>query len=152
MTVTAPPPPVQDRSRVSARLAVLVLLVASGIGAGVAAVVIAKGDNPADPVQVEMAQVQTSCGDWMGAFGDDSSRPDGEWCADMFAWMREPDGRTGMGSMMGRDDLGMRRACREWVTENRPELGTAGLERCDDMVTWMDDHLSGDGRRWMMRR
>lgn len=127
-------------------LAVAIVL---AVGIGVA-LVVATGDDDAGAVstRARLTAVESSCTDWMGSSG--GTGPDDQWCTDMFTWMSERTDGSMMGSMMwqDRDELG--RACRTWVGEDRPD--TEAPARCDDMVEWMDGHMSSRDGSWMMRR
>ena len=84
-----------------------------------------------------------------------SSQSDGpsddQWCTDMFEWMSDQSGGSMMGSMMWQGPEQMGTSCREWINQNRPETGSSGQQRCNDMVDWMDGHMSSRGGNWMMQ-
>ena len=76
---------------------------------------------------------------------------DDEWCTDVFTWMGDQSGGSMMGSMMWQGPEQMGKACREWVNQDRPETGASGQQQCNDMVEWMDGHMSSRGGNWMMQ-
>jgi hypothetical protein len=129
-------------------LAVLLMI---GVGAAVTAVILTRDDNPANSSSVaQLSQVQESCGDWMTSSQVDR-QSNRQWCTEMFAWMSDQSGGPMMSSMMwqGPEQLGS--ACREWVSQDRAERGESGRQRCNDMVEWMDGHMSTRGGDWTMQ-
>lgn len=127
----------------------LVLVVGIGIGATITAVVVARGDDSlSDRSTSQLSQVQASCRDWMSSPEEDVS--DDQWCTDMFAWMSDQSGGSMMGSQMWQGSEQMNTSCREWVNEDHGDTGQTGQQRCDDMVGWMNSHMSSRGGNWMM--
>ncbi len=129
-------------------LAALVLLALVGVGVAIVGVVVTGDDEPASAAQ--LSQVQASCSDWMNS-SQGSSQSDDQWCMDMFTWMGNQSGGSMMGSMMWQGPEQMGKACHEWINQDRPETGASGQQRCDDLVEWMNGHMSSRDGNWMMR-
>ena len=127
-------------------LAALVLLVLVGVGLTIAGVV--HGDD--EQASAKLSQVQASCTDWMETLHS-GSQSDETWCTDMFRWMGNQSDGSMVGSMMwqGPDQIGS--ACHEWIDQDRPGTEASRQQRCDDMVEWMNGHLSSRGGSWMMQ-
>lgn len=141
----------QQRSSRDRRLGWLAMLVLVLVAAVVAVFIVTGDDEPAAAAQI--SQVKASCADWMSS-EPGAAESDDQWCTDMFDWMDGQGSMMGsrMGSMMwqGPEELG--RTCRSWMSEDRAESGPAAQQQCDDMVAWMDAHMSSDAGHWMMRQ
>ena len=149
MTQSSAPDQTKPAPQRSRWLALLVLVVGIGIGAAITAVVVTRGDDSAqDSSTAPLSQVQASCSDWMSS--DPGNEPDEAWCTDMFAWMSDQSGNSMMGSTMWQSPERMRTSCQTWVDQDRGDAGGPDQQRCDDMVDWMDQHMSGRGGDWMM--
>jgi hypothetical protein len=146
--------PASDRGSARPRrprwLVLLAVLVVVALGSAVTAVVATRDDKPANASSAaQLSQVQASCADWMAA--SQARGPfDDRWCTDMFAWMSDQSGGSMMGSMMWQGSERLGTACRAWVSQDRAESGAVGQERCQDMVEWMEGHMSSRGDQWMM--
>lgn len=128
----------------------LLLVTGIGIGAAATAMVVTEDDDSPDGISAaRLTQVQASCEDWMRS-SDDAPRSDDPWCTDMFAWMSNQSGGSTMGSMMWQGPAQISGACRDWADQSRAGTSASDLERCHDMVEWMDDHMSSRGGTWMM--
>lgn len=115
-------------------------------------------DDGAVPARMEAqaAALQQGCRDWGG--GPAPMRAQDAWCTDLTDWMLQAMRTDGTGpQMMWGDTDRLRSSCREWVTHlpaDDPPLDDPGAW-CDQMVAWMDEHMSTwSGRRdwddWMM--
>jgi len=124
----------------------LALVVGIGVGAAITGVVATRGDDGHNASSTaQLSQVQSSCRDWMSSSkGED---PGDAWCTDMFSWMGDQSG----GSMMWQGSEQMGTACRDWVDQDRSGSGQTDQKRCNDMVEWMDQHMSSRGGHWMMQ-
>jgi hypothetical protein len=128
--------------------ALLVLLVGIGIGAAITGVILTRADDqPGAGSAAPLSQVQASCRGWMSSAH--SGLADDQWCTDMFAWMGDQSGGSMMGSMMWQGPQQMGASCREWVDQDRGDTGSAGQQRCHDMIDWMDAHMPNRGGNWM---
>ena len=124
----------------------LMVVAAAGIGVGLVA---ANGDDRNDDSSgTQIANVQQACQNWMGS----SATVDvaGDWCRNMGNLMSQQyaDGHLG-GSMMWGDRSAMLETCRQWA--NTEPASTTNDRPCDDMVSWMNDHMGGDWYDWTMR-
>lgn len=126
------------------------------LGAIIAAAIVIGGDEPV--TAAPLSQVKASCTEWLGSTSA-VAKPDDRWCTEMFAWMAnrsgdsmmsEP-GDSAMGNMVWHKPERMGRVCREWVSEERGENGSAGEQQCDAMIGWMDGHMASQGGQWMMQ-
>ena len=149
-TPAAPPPPTSPRApRRTQWLVVLALGVGLGVGAAVTGVVASRGDDSAvQRSAAQLSDVQASCRGWMGSSDGEGSDP--AWCTDMFAWMTDSSDGSMMGSMMWQDSTGMATACRDWVEKQGGSQKATDLQRCTDMVQWMDERMPSQRGRWMM--
>ena len=152
MTTTAPAPrrDTVDPSR-PRWLVGLAVAVVFAVAAAITAVFVARDDDSADArLAVQLSQVQAACRDWMTSPQTDGQSDD-QWCTDMFAWMSDQSGGTMMGSMMWQGPQQLSQACREWVTQDRADFRASGTQHCEDMVAWMNGHMSSRDGNWMMR-
>ena len=147
VTTTAPAPEHgTSRPNRSRWLVLLPLFVVMGFGAAIT-VVVTGDDDPASAAQ--LSEVKASCGDWMNS-SQAEDQADDQWCTDMFAWMSDQSAGSMMGSMMWQGAEQMGTTCREWVAQDRADLGASGQQRCADMIEWMNGHMSSRDGRWMM--
>lgn len=127
-------------------LAVVVAVLAVG---GVAAAVIANRDDSPSYDTAQISWMHQGCQQWAESHQGSNGPGDG-WCSSMTDWMNgRMDQRQGgmmMGPMMWQDPDSMRATCREWMAVNPTAGGT--VEWCDEMVSWMSDHM-GDWDQWM---
>ncbi len=146
MTIAEPLPPKTRRQRRWVAPLVVMIVVAAGIGVGLA--VAKSNDRDGVSSATQIANVQQACQDWMSrAPTVDAS---GDWCRNMGSWMNGQlaDGHMG-GSMMWGDRSRMLETCRQWA-DTEPASTTNGRS-CDDMVSWMNDHMGADWDNWTMR-
>jgi hypothetical protein len=125
----------------------LALLAVLGIGAAITWVIGTGNDEAASAAP--FSQVQASCGDWIkSSQGDNQS--DDQWCTDMFAWMSDQSGGSMMDSLLWQGADQMSEACRAWVGQDRGEMGASGPQRRNDMIEWMDGHMTSRDGSWLM--
>jgi hypothetical protein len=96
----------------------------------------------------QLASVQQICQRWSGnvvpALGNDSASAA---CATMAEWMSQQlRNRRMTGPMMWGRPTAMRATCRQWMAT---VFGTASAPWCDELVSWMEQHI-GNWDSWMM--
>jgi len=101
----------------------------------------------------QLASVQVACQQWSGSLAPTLGNASASAaCSTMAAWMSEQlrNGRM-TGSMMWGTATAMAATCRQWMgTDSRPTVsGTASPAWCDEMVSWMEQHI-GNWHDWMM--
>lgn len=121
-------------------------IAAAGIGVGL---VVANSDDRTDvSPATQIANVQQACQNWMSS--STTADVSGDWCRNMGGWMSRQLAEGHMGeSMMWRDRSRMLEACRQWA--NTVPGSTTNARSCDDMVSWMNDHMGADWDNWTMR-
>ena len=135
------------RRRWLAPLAVVVLA-AAGLGIGLA---VANNDHSTDAsTAAQIANVQQACQNWMGNPTRTGVEVSGDWCSGMGGWMTQQAAAGHMGgSMMWGSRDRMLETCRRWA--NTTAGSTTNARSCDDMVSWMNDHMGADWGHWTMR-
>jgi hypothetical protein len=128
----------------------LVALIGIGVGIGVAVSTDDDDDGAAVSDASRISSVQQACEDWMGS--SRGPRPSSDWCTRMGGWMNDQVRSGNMqGQMMWGDPDRMRSTCRQWMSSDSTATTSAAAgDWCDDMVTWMQDHMDGDWAAWMM--
>jgi hypothetical protein len=108
-----------------------------------------------------IAATQSACQQWLDDSADATGTPSG-WCNDMTNWMHDQIGNGRMtGSMMWGSPEGMLDTCRRWMSTAPSEGATTTRASCDQMATWMSQHMGNwedeegwddhmDDGHWMM--
>lgn len=118
----------------------LLVLVIAVVAAGLAVrVVLADGGDSGDVSAAQVSSIRQACRGWMGTGPSGAAAH----CDDMAGWMGDHMGANGMTpSMMWGDPERMRATCQQWMDDHPPADIAEPRAWCDDMVTWMTDHMS----------
>jgi hypothetical protein len=139
----------RHRTRVLAGGLLVVVLVVVGI-----IVFSAGGSSSTSPVaEQQLASVQRVCERWSGSSAPSLDASSASFaCTNLANWMTEQL-RTGRmtASMMWDSPSAFGSTCRHWLaTETQSSVsGTTSPEWCDEMVSWMEQHI-GNWDDWMM--
>ena len=137
------------RAVLSAGLAVGLLVAAIAVGVGVS-----RDDNPSSPgalAPLQLASMQQTCEEWTGASAPHLGGASASVaCVAMTDWMSQQL-RSGhmTGTMMFGSATTMGAACSAWMATEPAAIASGSTQPwCDDMVTWMTQHI-GNWDEWM---
>lgn len=128
------------------------VVLALGAGVGVGAAVTGSDDSSASdtPAGQQVAGWRQACQQWSDSYdSDDAPGPGSGWCHDMTDWMYDQmrDGTMSPMMMWGNPQR-MGDTCRQWMNTNPDSTSSADASIwCDQMVTWMTDHM-GNWSDW----
>jgi hypothetical protein len=145
-SASSPEPTVKRRTatRFAVGVAVAVVVVVVTIG-----IALSRGATPADAQ--ELASIQRACQQWTGAYTSSAGRgPTAAWCASMTDWMRQQLSSGHMtGHVMWSNPSIMGSTCRQWMATGSSATLGINPQACDQMVTWMIQHVD-NWDTWMM--
>ena len=99
----------------------------------------------------QLASIRQTCQQWSGSSGASvDGSPTRPACGRMSDWMSQQlHGARTTAPMMWGNATTMRATCRRWMATGAAGVSDANAQTwCDDMVTWMTQHI-GNWDRWM---